>query len=311
MSAASRNWLTGVIAAVAIAGFAYLIWWDLAHPEVTFWKAFLVAQIPSALALGAIAFRTSYLSGGLVPIGTALRGNSLALSGTLVLPAGLSEFGKRLHFRAICGYPVPKGLKLVIEERIWDAVSLGLVILVTLVLAGGRAESATLNNALWITSAVGIAGLALLLGMPGLARRIPLLARLDERHAIFRPRPWSMLVGSLGLSVLIWALSVLLMAVTYHFSGLPALDLNQILILFTVATLGLAVSITPGSLGTFEGSVVGVLALYGVPWDAALAFAIGFRISWMCVPVAVGLAALRIDGAALARAARPGSEAEA
>lgn len=311
MSAFSRSWLTGAVIAVTAVGLAYLLWWDLAHPEVTFWKAFLVAQVPSALALVVIAIRTSFLSGWKVSFGTALRGNSLALCGTLVLPARLSEFGKPLHFRAICDYPVPKGLTLVVEERIWDVVGLGLVVLAALLFAGGKVESAALTSALWTIGALGTVGLVLVLGVPELVRRVPVLARLDEKYAIFHPRHWTVLAGSLGLTALIWAFSFLLLAVTYRFSDMPELELGQILALFAVATLGIAISITPGSLGTFEGSVVGMLALYGVAWDAALAFAIGFRICWMFLPILLSLVSLRLDGPALARAAQRGAGADA
>ena len=311
MSAFSNNWLTGAVVAIAVAGLAYLVWWDLAHPEVTFWRAFLAAQIPSALALVMIAVRTSFLSGWKVSFGAALRGNSLALCGTLLLPARLSEFGKPLHFRAVCDYPVPKGLTLVVEERVWDVVGLGLVILMVLLIAGGRTESAALTSAIWTIGALGMAGLVLVLGTPRFAQFVPVLARLDEKYAIFQPRHWTVLAGSLSLTALIWALSVLLLAVSYRFSDMPELNLGQILILFTISTLGIAISLTPGSLGTFEGSVVGLLALYGIAWDAALAFAIGFRICWMFLPVLLALVSLRLDGAALARAAQPGAGAGA
>lgn len=300
------SWLTVLVAAIALAGLGYLAWWDATNPQVSMLTAFVAAQIPSALTVLLIALRTSVLSGRAVALPLALRANSLAISGTAILPARLSELGKPLHFRAICGFPAPRGLALVIEERIWDVVGLGLVIVATLILGTEGAGSASLQGAVWTVGILATVGLAVLLALPRLARHLPVLGRLDAEHGIFRKRTLAGMLGVLGLSALIWAMSVLILAVAYRFSGLPDLDLGQILILFAISTLGLAISVTPGSLGTYEASIVGTLALYGVDWSAALAFAIGFRMCWMAVPVLLALITLRIDGVALMQVRRAG-----
>lgn len=303
------SWLTIFVGAIALVGLGYLVWWDAMNPQVSMLTAFAAAQIPSALTVLLIAFRTSALSGWAVALPLALRANSLAISGTAILPARLSELGKPLHFRAICGFPAARGLALVIEERIWDFVGLGLVIVATLILGTGGAGSAALQSAAWIVGVCAVFGLLVLLVLPRVVRHLPVLGRLDAEHGIFRKRTLAGMLGTLGLSALIWAMSVLILAAAYRFSGLPALDPGQILLLFAISTLGLAISVTPGSLGTYEASIVGTLALYEVGWDAALAFAIGFRLCWMAVPILLALITLRIDGPALIQARRARSAA--
>lgn len=87
--------------------------------------------------------------------------------------------------------------------------------------------------------------------------------------------------------------------VFYNTSGLPELSLFQVLMVFLVATLGLVVTITPGGLGTYEAATVAVLTQFGVNWEGALAFAIGSRLCWMAIPIALGLVAILNGGDAL------------
>lgn len=301
------NRVAALAAALMLAVLIALVWWDAGNPDVMLLQAFLVAQLPSALTVGLIAVRTSALSARAIPFGLALRANSLAIAGTLLLPARLSELGKPLHFRAVSGFPTARGLALVIEERVWDAAALALMIVLTLSLMREQV-GAGLGDALWLVGGAALAGLAVLTMLPRLCGYIPALARLNERHGIFRRRNVLGVAGMMGLSILIWAMSAAILVAAYEFSGLPTLALDQLLVLFTVSTLGLAVSITPGSLGTYEGSIVGVLAFYDVSWDAGLAFAIGFRMCWMAVPVLLALLTLRIDGPLLMQARRDREE---
>jgi len=295
------TWLRIIIAGLALAGLAYLAWWDATHPEITFFRAFLVAQAPSLAALLAIALRGYSIAQGGIPYPAVLRANGLALSGSLVVPARLSELGKPFYFYAIAGYPRTRGMALVVEERVWDFVAVAGLCIVTLVLAGDRTGNAGLVAAAWTMGALAVAGMVVLFALPRLAHRVPLLARFEAQLGMLRRHSLREVALHLVQSGAIWGLSFSILVIAYAFSGLPRLDLLQLLFLFVASTLGLVVSVTPGGLGTYEGSIVAVLASYGVGWDAALAFAVGFRFCWMLLPLAAGLAALWIDGPVLAR----------
>lgn len=293
-------WLRMAVAGFALAGLTYLAWWDVTHPEITFFWAFLVAQGPSLAALLAIALRGYTIAQGSIPYPAMLRANGLALSGSLFVPARLSELGKPFYFFAIASYPTSRGMALVFEERIWDFVAVAGLCITTLLLAGDRAGQVGLVAAAWTMSGLALAGMVVLFTLPRLAHRLPLLARFEAPLRLLRRHTTRDVALHIVQSGAIWMFSFSILVVAYAFSGLPQLDLLQLLFLFVASTLGLVVSVTPGGLGTYEGSIVAILTSYGVDWDAALAFAVGFRFCWMLLPLAVGLAAFWIDGPILA-----------
>lgn len=295
------TWLRIAVAGLALAGLSYLAWWDVTHPEITFFGAFLIAQGPSLAALLAIALRGYSIAQGGIPYPAMLRANGLALSGSIFVPARLSELGKPFYFFAIAGYPRSQGMALVFEERIWDIVAVAALCITTLLLAGDRTDHVGLVAATWTLSGMAMAGFVALFTLPRLAHRLPLLARIEAPLRLLRRHTLRDVAMHLVQSGAIWGFSFSILVVAYTFSGLPHLDLLQLLFLFVASTLGLVVSVTPGGLGTYEGSIVAILTSYGVEWDAALAFAVGFRFCWMGLPLAAGLAALWIDGPILAR----------
>lgn len=290
------NVLRLLIAVLVIAAIGWLVWWDRAHPQVSFLSGFLAAQIPSLLALVLIGYRSRFLTDNLISFPVALRGNALAVAGTLLLPARLGDFGKPFYFNALSKYSIPKGLTLVVEERIWDFVVLAMLTVGTLFYIGDNANSAALAAASRVSAMIAIIGLAILVFLPKFASHLPILRKIEEKYAVFAGRSWQRMLGTLLISMLIWSMSVATLIAAYKYSGLPELRFEQLIFLFVAATLGLVISVTPGSIGTYEGVIVGVLVSYGVKWDAALAFAIGFRICWLAAPIVAAIVALMSDG---------------
>ena len=86
-------------------------------------------------------------------------------------------------------------------------------------------------------------------------------------------RYWSIL-----LTLLVWTGSVGLYWLFLQLDGGVDLGINQIVIVFLIATLGITITITPGGLGTFEAAVTLILQQYGYNFDTALASAIGLRL---------------------------------
>lgn len=284
-----------IILVLLIIGLVWLVRWDADNPEVSIIKSFVAAQIPSACALFLLAYRTKHLSNSLIDLGTALRGNALAVAGTLFLPARLGDLGKPFYFRILSGFPASKGLVLVIEERIWDFVGLAILAILTLLLVGDQPNAAKLQTASKVVFAIAILGVLILIVVPRAARRLPGLASLEQKYALFSSRTLTQLVAALSISLLIWGASLTILVVAYQLSGLPDLRLEQLMFLFIASTLGLLVSVTPGSVGTYEGAIIAVLVGYDVDWKSALAFAISFRLTWLALPLFFAIVALMSD----------------
>ncbi len=89
-------------------------------------------------------------------------------------------------------------------------------------------------------------------------------------------------------------------ALVFRASGV-AVPPVAILVVLVATQLGAAVPSAPASLGVFHAIVVGVLALWQVPSDAALGIAIVLHALISLLPVALGLAALYLEGTAALR----------
>lgn len=108
---------------------------------------------------------------------------------------------------------------------------------------------------------------------------------LDSLGVLFRPDE---LFALLGRSLLIW----LLIAGSYHF-GLaalfppPAVQASVLAMCFTV--VGLMAVAAPAGVGTVHGAIVIALALFGIPVDQGLAFALLYHALVTMLNIALGL----------------------
>ncbi len=289
-------WARGFIAFVAGAGLVYLVWWSARHPEISLLGAFFAAQLPSTAAVLFIAFRSRWLSNNSIPLPVAVKANGLALAGTLLIPARLSELGKPLYINAMTGFPIARGMVIVIEERIWDFAVLALLAALALLLAGNDIDNSALKLATLVLAGIATTGGLALVVAPKLVMRLPYLSRLQEKHDVFKDWRLTGLAGAFMITVAAWAFSTATFWVAYAFSGLPTLSAAQVIVLFVATTLGWVISITPGGVGTYEGATVAVLVAFGVDWTAALAFSVAFRFCWLTIPLAAAFVAIWFDG---------------
>jgi uncharacterized protein (TIRG00374 family) len=114
----------------------------------------------------------------------------------------------------------------------------------------------------------------------------------DGFEVIRRPRLLSLL---LFVNLIGWGIDL----IVYWAYG-NAFNLNLPFTAYLSVTLALAiittVPITFGSIGTWEFGVLGVLALYGVPPDRALAYAVGTHVIITIFNIALGLIAMGMMG---------------
>ena len=107
------------------------------------------------------------------------------------------------------------------------------------------------------------------------------------------------LVIALLVAPLPWMLETWVLLASSRAAGI-ALDPAQAFVLLTALNLALLVP-TPANLGTTEAGASAALVAFGVPLDAAVAFAVAYHIAQLVPAIALGLAA----SFALARRAPP------
>ena len=216
-----------------------------------------------------------------------------------VTPGKLGEVLKSVLLRESRGVPAARTAPVVLAERVTD--------LFGLVLLGGFGVAA-FDYGRWafvlVVVALG-AGIAVvqrprLVGwildrlerVPGAGRLRP---KIEEAYASTRAvLGWKALLVATALSALGWSMEGLAF---YHILG--ALDGHGVTIdlaffVFAVTTLLGALSFLPGGLGVTEGSMIGVLVVFGVFAEEAQATAATYliRFATLWFAVVVGLIAL-------------------
>lgn len=259
------------------------------------WGA-LAAMPFSFVCLALVAFNLSLLSGGTVGFLHAFKAASLVTPLFLILPSRLSEFAKPLYLMSAAKLPLARGLAVVAVERFLDIVCLAAMVVVAASLIGPGSAPALRFAAIVFAAiaAVGVCGIVVLLALPGTIGRIlgwiPLEGLRHKaqtlvvaaRETVSPPR----LAGALIVCALTWAGSYASFWTFLNIAGQHPLSWSAVLQVFVLSTIGLAVAVAPGGLGTFEAAVMIGLSAHGYELSEAAILAVAFRLANL-VPSAV------------------------
>ena len=234
--------------------------------------------------------------------------------GNAVLPARLGEPMRAVIAARRERTGTTEALGSVLVERVIDITTLALVGLVAAFVLAGPAWTIQL---LGIASAIGVAGMIVLLTI-GLEPLLRVADRLGLRN---RPRVRdivgrfaavlggrsrrSILLGAAGISVICWLLDAGSFWLAAQAVGVDLAYVAAVVV-GAVSVLGTAVPSAPGYVGTFELAAAGTAAAVGVPGAEALALAVVVHVTTLA-PLALGgaisLAAMGANIGEVARAA--------
>jgi uncharacterized membrane protein YbhN (UPF0104 family) len=215
----------------------------------------------------------------------------------LLLPSRLSELVKPLYLLSAAKLPLAKGLAVVAVERFLDVVCVAVLIAVAAILAVPGSAGTLRFSAIIFASvaAVGLCGIVVLLTIPGLINRILNWIPFDglrrnaqalflaARETVSPPR----LGGALIVCVLAWASSYASFWTFLTIAGQHPLSWSAVLQVFVLSTIGLAVAVAPGGLGTFEAAVMIGLSAHGYALSEGAILAVAFRLANLVPPVVV------------------------
>ena len=263
------------IVALALSDFS----WGL------FWAALIVQPINFAASL-CIASRISILGGHDVRWWPAFK--AVALAGTMLylLPSRLSELVKPIYLAESCRLSFVRGLAVVGFERLSDILVVTVAVTIGAVLLADDGLHGVLG--IWLAlSAVCIVACAVLFTWPRLITaglKVLPWPRLNvaierlvlEASRSLEPRsfPRAVLMGLLG-----WSASFLMWHAFLRAGGTIPLPLETSFLVFLAGTIGLAIGVAPGGLGTYEAGIVLALNLHGYQLPEALALAVGSRVA--------------------------------
>ncbi len=214
-----------------------------------------------------------------------------------VTPGKVGEVLKAVWLQQKAGIPVPRGMAVVVAERISDG--LAVLALSTLgVVAYPRyapafAAALGLLAGLVIISQIRPFALRLLKG----ADRIPLVRRFagglhelyEGSYALFRPR---VTLAAVGLGTLSWLGEGIGFYLILTGLGVPGgwETAGDAVFILSFATVIGALSTLPGGLGAAEGTIAGMLALVmSVPASVAVAATLLIRFATLWFGVTLGL----------------------
>ena len=270
----------------AIAVFcAYAVFWIRAWR----WKTFLATAAPNSTFKSRIAATT------------------IGFMGNNLLPARVGEFARAYSFAKLENVSTVSSLGSLVIERLFDAIGVIGLLLITLALPGVPQLGGTLSkvvHTLAILIGVGFAlGISLVLFPEKtvrfvenhIARFLPTSFRrplVDALEAFLTGltvlRSPVLLLTALVQTYILWIFNAVGFWFGFKTFGITAGFTGAMLVQCVVA-LSVAAPSTPGFFGLFEGASKLVLELYRVPAAKIATFAIGFHLGGFIPVTIVGL----------------------
>lgn len=223
---------------------------------------------------------------------------AMGFMGNNVLPFRAGELLRAFGAVKLAGARFTAAVSSIGMERVFDAIAL-VTLLAGSLAAGGAASDqmvggrslndVAVGGAVFCAVALAAAGLVVLL--PDLTERLiralvparGLAERLvgvveGVRQGLASLRSPTRFAGVIG-----WSLGLWLWNGVSFWLGFRAFDIEVglagALVMQALLAFGIAVPSTPGFVGVFEFVITTVLALYGVPHDRALAFAVTYHVT--------------------------------
>lgn len=297
-----RQWVVRSIAGLLVALVLYVAL--AAFADLRALRASLLSLDPRTLALALALTTTAYLvralrwrlylhkMGVLEPAGPEALGFTAGLAMGLA-PGKSGQVVKAYYLQLATGLPYSISVPATFAERICDAISMLLLLVLGLALAPRLDAVPTL-----LASAALIV-LLLALRHPRAAtialrpmRRVPWVARHEEAilrgHANMRSHmSWRELAAPTAIGLVGFLFEALALQVLAQGLG-HALPLGACALAIGLADLAAMLSLLPGGLGVAEGGLVVVLALHGIPLADATALALLFRLCTLWYGLALG-----------------------
>ncbi|MCK5808009.1 flippase-like domain-containing protein [bacterium] len=218
----------------------------------------------------------------------------------LIMPARAGEFARAWMLNRRSSITGVHIFATVVVERIYDGLTIVLILVVTLYFAPFKSDyqyAATILSALFLTLFVFTlsAGfmqwpkVLLKFVFKYLPRKLHKIEELlDTFFSSLHSGTPMTVIRLLLLSFLIWGVEAGVYIIVMQAFGLQ-ITLIRVLISLAAANLGMLVAPTPGGIGVFQAAMTEALMLTGVPFEQALAISIAVHATQLIVIAAVGI----------------------
>jgi len=229
-----------------------------------------------------------------------------------LLPAKLGDVAT-IGYLKLKGTPIGPAAAIVVQTRLLDL--LALVLLAVPAVLSGRGASIGWARTALLVSAVAVLAPILVTVFDSRQRLSRLFTRLGDAmggflkfaaekatdayegyHKMVRDR--RLLAVSVGLSLVIWLLDGLTCYMVTIATD-TTIGAGVVILAIALANVGKTIPATPGSVGIYESILAGVLVLFGVASDVAIAIAILDHVIKKAFTLGVGLPATATLGVTL------------
>jgi uncharacterized membrane protein YbhN (UPF0104 family) len=262
-------------------------WHLLSHPKLLWLAGAIALTAATYLAAAATYFLLAFRS---LRYAELLLMQLAAMFINRLLPAGIGGLGANYTYFRHHHQTDAQAVTMVTVNNVFGLLGHGLLLAVTLLVAGGSARDITLGHThlASIGKIVGVIVVVLVVigAAFGRQRLIKFLHSIGRQLLSYRQRP-GRLLAALGSSMVLTLCNVLSLyccavALGVHLAFAP------ILLIFTFGVGVGTVAPTPGGLGGFEAGLVGGLVAYHVASSTALAVALLYRLVSYWLALAVG-----------------------
>lgn len=223
-----------------------------------------------------------------VPLIKAFKAMVLAQGLNLVLPARLSEIIKGTYLRDHAAVPLSIGISAVVLERTIDLIIVAGLGMIGLLLFASAVDYRMVLLFILVSALILLVAFHARTPMIGLARKIPWprLSSFVERtylhlHSTVRTTAFlkALIWGLVG-----WGISYLNIFVFMQIAASSSFTYSGTLFLLVFTTIGAAVPLLPGGIGTYEAAGVLVLRSMGYEFNEALALVISLHAAQLALP---------------------------
>lgn len=235
-----------------------------------------------------------------------------------VLPLRAGEVLRAVAINRLAPVRFASALSSLVLERLFDGITIIGLLFLGLLTAGipattkiGDVVVADIATKMAILCALLLVACAATLLVPALVKRmvrslIP-SPRIADRLAEFidgiRDGVQSLASPARVVGVLLWSLGLWLFNAASFWVGYRAFDIEVgyggAILQQSILVLGIAAPSSPGYVGVFEGIIKAVLALFAVPGDQAVAFALTYHVTTFLPITLLGVASLVRTGLSL------------
>lgn len=237
------------------------------------------------------ALRLSFLASQRISFLSSLKAITLSLGVNNLLPAKLGEVAKILSLRQSGILSLPQSVDIVFWERFADLQAMLLMALAT---SFGYRQIGIAFPLIGVVAAIWLM-LFTLRKFPNTSNK--LIALLPKKRIqpfaqdtvshLRQPKSLTFYTCLTGHSIAVWGSCLLQYFLVFNLAFNLDMSWIQILTVFIVSSVGMAIPSSPGALGVYEAAVVASLKWFGIEHETALACAVILRFT-QYIPTSLG-----------------------